>query len=124
MSARHKEIVEQVNAAFARNDVEGFLTHCTDDFVWTMVGDKPLKGKDAIRRFMASGPGEPPTFSVDTLIAEGDVVVAQGDMTMKENGTPRSYSYCDVWHFRGDQLASLKAFMVKTESIAAAAGRA
>lgn len=38
MTARNKEVIEKVNAAFARNDVEAFLSYCTDDFEWTMVG--------------------------------------------------------------------------------------
>ena len=54
MSAKNKEIVEKVNAAFAEGSVEGFLSFCADDVVWTMVGDKTVKGKDAIRQWMAS----------------------------------------------------------------------
>ena len=117
MSLRNKEIIKKVNDAFARNDVESFLTHCHDDFQWTMVGDKPVKGKDAIRKFMASAPPEPPKFTVDTIVADGDIVTCIGDMTMVENGAEVPYSYCDVWRFRGDKLAELRAFVIKTERV-------
>jgi uncharacterized protein len=50
MSAKNKEIVEKVNAAFAEGRIEGFLSFYVDDVVWTMVGDKTVKGKDAIRQ--------------------------------------------------------------------------
>jgi ketosteroid isomerase-like protein len=122
-------VVERINAAFARNDIEGFLVFCTDDFVWTMVGEAPIKGKDAIRRWMANSPPEAPTFSVDTLVVEGDVVVAQGDMTMREDGAPVAYSYCDVWRFRGRQAVELKSFVMRVdraeaeEPLTRAAGR-
>ena len=43
MSAKNKEIVKKVNASFAEGGVEGFLTHCADDVVWTMVGNKTTK---------------------------------------------------------------------------------
>ena len=118
MSARNKEIIRKVNEAFARNDVEGFLAHCHEDFHWTMVGDKPVTGKDAIRKFMASAPPEPPKFTVDTVVADGEFVTCIGDMTMKEDGAEVPYSYCDVWRFRGDKLAELKAFVIKTERVA------
>lgn len=54
MSAKNKEIVEKVNAAFAEGSTEKFLSFCADDVEWTMVGDKAVKGKDAIRQWMAS----------------------------------------------------------------------
>ena len=123
MSARNKEIVENVNAAFARGDTDGFLSFCTDDIVFQIIGDRSVKGQDAIRSWMASGPQGPPTFTVDEVIAEGDVVIARGNMTMKgEDGTPEAYSYCDVYHFRGGQVADLSAYVVKTAAETAASG--
>ena len=115
MSDRNKAVIEKVNAAFERNDVEGFLVHCAGDFQWTMVGAKPIQGKDAIRTFMASGPPEPPQFTVDAMVAEGDIVTCVGDMTMNENGSVVPYSYCDVWRFRGEKIVELKAFVIKTD---------
>ena len=118
MSVNKKAIVEEVNDAFRRGDYEAFLTRCTDDVVWAMVGEAPLRGKEAIRQSMAQGPQEPPVFTVDTLVGDGDVVVAKGEMTMKEpgSGIENDYAFCDVWRFRGDQLASLNAFVIKTSS--------
>ena len=75
MSARNKEVIENVNAAFARNDTEAFLGYCAEEFVWEMVGGERLEGSDAVRTWMASAPPEPPTFSVDGLVAEGHLVV-------------------------------------------------
>ena len=115
MSQRNREVIQKVNDAFAKGDTEGFLSFCTDDVQWTMVGDETVKGKDAIRKWMNSMPAEPPAFTVDNVIAEGDFVVARGDMTMKDkDGTPGSYAFCDVYRFRGDKIAELNAFVVKT----------
>ena len=49
-----------------------------------MVGNKTPRGKQAMRAWMASMDMEPPKFTVDNIIAEGDVVTAYGDMTMKD----------------------------------------
>jgi uncharacterized protein (TIGR02246 family) len=117
MSARNKAIVEKVNAAFAENSMEGFLSFCADDIEWTMVGDKSVKGKEAIRKWMESMDMEPPKFTVDTVIAEGDSVVAHGNMTMKdEDGKTVPYAYCDVYRFRDDKIIKLIAFVIKTEA--------
>ncbi len=126
MSAENKALVQDVNEAMRRGDIEAFLGRCTDDFVWTIVGEEPIAGKEALRRFMAQGPGEPPDFTVESLIADGDVVVARGAMTMPENGRDVPYAFCDVWGVRGDKLSSLHAYVVRTERApkAATAGRA
>lgn len=118
MSARNKAVVEKINEAFARNDVEGFLAHCAEDVSWTMIGEAPVVGKDAIRKWMAQGPAEPPRFTVDTLVAEGDVVAVSGDMTMNESGTVVPYAYCDVWRFKGDRVVDLKAYVIRTAAAA------
>jgi ketosteroid isomerase-like protein len=119
MPLSNKEVINKVNDAFARGDVEEFLNHCSDDFLWTMVGSPSVRGKAAVRAFWAAGPSEPPTFTVDTVVAEGDMVTAIGDMTMEENGKVTPYSYCDVWRFRDGKIAELRAFVIRTEAVAA-----
>lgn len=115
MSAARKAIVEAINEDMRRGDTEGFLSRVPEEFVWTMVGEAPIRGKDAIRQWMAGvGPQEPPDFTVRTVVADGDVVAAMGDMTMAENGVPVSYAFCDVWRFRGDTPVSLDAYVIKT----------
>lgn len=116
MSENNKAILEKANAAIAEGNNEGFLSFCTDDTEWTYVGDKTLKGKDAVRQYMATSYVEPPKFTVDNLIAEGDFVTALGDITMKdEGGKMVHHSYCDVWRFRDGKMVELRAFVIKTE---------
>lgn len=58
MSEKHKSIVKEVSQSFEKNDLEGFLQHCTDDVAWTIVGDTTTKGKDAVRQWMNSMGGD------------------------------------------------------------------
>ena len=117
MSATNKEIVEKVNASFAEGNVEGFLSSCADDVTWTIVGARTVSGKNAIREWMASMDMEPPKFTVDNIIAEGDFVTAFGDMTMKgKDGKTAPYSYCDIYRFRDGKIVELTSFVVKTEA--------
>jgi uncharacterized protein len=116
MSEKNKTTLEKANAAIAAGDIEGFLAFCTDDLQWTMVGERTLEGKEAVRRWMATAYMEPPQFNVIQLIAEDDSVAALGDITVKdEGGKPIHSSYCDVWRFRDGKMAALKAFVVETQ---------
>lgn len=116
MSENNKAILEAANAAIAQGDYEKFLSFCADDTEWTFVGDKTLKGKAAVRQWMATEYVEPPLNVVANLIAEGDFVTALGDLTVKdEDGNAAHYSYCDIWRFRGGKMVELRAFVIKTE---------
>lgn len=117
MELTNKAILEKANAAVTEGDNEGFLSFCTEDTEWTFVGDKTLRGKEAVRQYMATAYVEPPKFMVEHLIAEGEFVTALGKISMKnEDGKMVDYSYCDVWRFRDGKMAELKAFVIETAS--------
>jgi ketosteroid isomerase-like protein len=113
MSSLNKEVLLKANAAVSRGDNEGFLACCTDDLVWSTVGGETLRGKEAVRAWMVDGYAEPPKFTVRELVAEGDLVVALGDIESKDGqGKPVQNSYSDVWRFRDGKMAELRAFVV------------
>ena len=112
----HKELLTKANAAITAGDHEGFLSFCTDDTKWTFVGDRILKGKEAVRQYMATTYIEPPRFNVEHLIADGDFVTAIGTINLKNSdGKMTHYSYCDVWRFQGGKMSELKAFVIEGE---------
>ena len=117
MPVNRKEIVERINQAFAENNLEKVLSFCTDDIVWTMVGDTKKKGKDVIRKWMTAMDPQPPRLTIQETIAEGDSVVARGDMMMQErkNGPSIPYTFCDIYRFAGDKVAELTAFVIRTD---------
>jgi uncharacterized protein (TIGR02246 family) len=110
----NKTVLQKANEAIKTGDNEGFLSYCTDDTEWTFVGERTLKGKEAVRQYMATTYLEPPEFEVDTFIAEGNFVVAVGTIRLKdEEGEELSYRYADVWRFNDGKMAELRAFVVK-----------
>ncbi len=114
MSERNKAILQEANAAITEGNYEGFLAYCADDTEWTFVGEQTLRGKEAVRQRMATNYTEPPTFSVATLIAEGDFVVALGTIQIKDEDDQAAPSaYCDVWRFREGMIAELQAFVIQ-----------
>lgn len=125
MSAKNKEIFTKADAAFAEGSIERFLSFCTDDVVWTMVGDRTVKGKNAIREWMASMDLEPPKFTTENVIAEGDLLTAHGNMTMKDKqGKVVPYAYCDIYRFRDEKIIELTSFVIRTEAKSEARGAA
>ena len=114
MSEENKAILKRANAAVVNRDYEGFLSHCTDDVEWTFVGERTLRGKEAVRQYIRTTYLEPPTFTVARLIAEDDFVTALGDISMKDGtGKVVHSAYCDVWRIRDGKLAELRAFVVE-----------
>ncbi|HEY0818772.1 MAG TPA: nuclear transport factor 2 family protein [Rhizobacter sp.] len=115
MSETNKSILQKANDAIAAGDHEGFLSYCTDDIDWQMVGDISLEGKDAVRQWMSKVYVVPPQFSVSQWIAEGDFVTVLGEITLTDpNGKTTHSSYCDVWQFRAGKMAALRAFAIET----------
>ena len=114
---RIKEIIKSVNASFEQNDPKVFLDHCADDVKWVMAGDDERTGKETIREFMASmGDTKLTELNITSIIAENDSAACYGDMTMDENGTSTSYSYCDVYRFSGEKIKELRSFVVKQKT--------
>lgn len=114
MPETNKAILTQANAWVAKGDYETFLSYCTDDVIWTFVGEQVLRGKEAVRRYMKTTYIEPPTFSVTHLIAEDDFVTVLGDISIKSaTGKVVHSTYCDVWRLRDGKLAELRAFVVE-----------
>lgn len=110
----NKEILQKANAFIADGNYEAFLSYCTDNTEWDFIGDVVLKGKEAVRQYMAKTYIEPPRFEVENLIAEGDFVTAIGNISLKdETGKTTHYSYCDVWEFKDGKMNRLKAFVIE-----------
>jgi ketosteroid isomerase-like protein len=114
MSEKNKATLNEANAAITAGNHEHFLTFCTDDTEWTFVGDRTIKGKQALRQYLAETYAEPPQFHISDMIADGDMLTAVGDITLKnKDGKATRYSYCDVWRFRDGKLFELRAFVIE-----------
>jgi uncharacterized protein (TIGR02246 family) len=110
----NKMVLEKANAAITAGDYEGFLSYCTTDTEWTFVGEQTLRGKEAVRQWMATAYQKPPTFRVERLIAEDDFVTALGTIMLPDDsGQEVEHAYCDVWRFIDGEMAALRAFVLK-----------
>lgn len=109
----NKVVLKTANEAISAGDVEGFLSFCDDDIHWEMMGGNAIQGKEALRQWMKSEYAEPPRFFVTDLVAEGDLVVAIGQIESRNaDGGLALLSYSDVWRFRSGKMVELRAFVV------------
>lgn len=122
MPETNKEIVTKANALLAEGNTEGFLQFFAKDVKWTLLAGEPkvFNGIDAAREFMRESTKEgaaPPAFTVDNLVADGDTVISNGDMTMAgKDGEKVPFAYCDIYKFRDGRIAELLTFIAKTEA--------
>ena len=103
MKTNKKNIIEKVNNAFSQNKPEDFLSLCSENISWRMVGDKTVTGKDEVRKWMATGMGnvgmspEPPIFDITKIIEEDNYATAFGEMKQKKmNSDVVKFSFCDI----------------------------
>lgn len=115
-TAENKETVRRIYAAMQTGDRSVFAASVHPDYVWRLPGHHSwagrFEGHEAIRRDLLV-----PLFSLFateyraeavTLIAEGDVVVAEvrGDV-MTTRGERYDNEYCFVFRFRDGKIAEL-----------------
>lgn len=83
MSTKNKNIVQEVNSAFSKGDLDAFLAYCAYDVRWIMAGSHDMQGHDAIRQFMKDGEGEAaPEINIAQMIGEGNTVLCEGKFNM------------------------------------------
>lgn len=113
MNLKNKEILQEANKAILAGDYEQYLSFCAEDTVWIFIGDQKLTGKSEVRKYMEKTYTEPPQFNVEHLVAEGELVIATGKISIKnEHGKMSTAQYCDVWKFKDGKMSELKAYVV------------
>lgn len=114
-TVENKEIVKKINESFSNNSTEGFLSYCADDIHWTMMGTPAWAGKDAIRKALNNDDyPTPPAFTVDNIIAENDMVVCTGTVSMtKKDGEVTNGAYCDMYKFQGNLVKEMTTYFVE-----------
>lgn len=112
----NKVLLKTANEALEKGDIDGFLSFCTDDTEWVFIGEKTLKGKEAVKQYLEEAYAETTQFTIERMIEEGDFVVQVGEISFEnKNGEVESYLASDIWRFENGKMAELKAFVLKNE---------
>ncbi|UKJ07663.1 nuclear transport factor 2 family protein [Solitalea lacus] len=116
MSAQsNKELIIRLNEFFALGNVNAFLEYCSEDVRWGMMGTTPLVGIESVREAMTAEEfSEPPIINVRNVIAEGDMVMAEGFMSMKKkDGSTFNADFCDIYKLKEGKIKELNSYVVE-----------
>jgi ketosteroid isomerase-like protein len=130
MSQENVEIVRRGYEAFARGDVDGVLDVMDPDIEWApaiapLLGVEPVRGKDALRRFLTHDLAEGfDDFEAKPLLIEdlGDKVLVNISYSARgrASGVPVSLEIFSLLSLRAGKTVSFRDYATKDEALEAA----
>ena len=118
-TSANKATVEAYMEAYARWDHEAVLATLTDDVEWYIPGATTLRGKEAFdAEIEGKGNAGPPRISVDRLIEEDDIVVAEGQVVAaRADGSTVQLVFCDIFFFNDGKISKLTSYLVPVDEL-------
>jgi ketosteroid isomerase-like protein len=130
MSQENVEVVKVANEAFAREGLDRFMEHFTDDVVYRAVENAPdepgpIHGKDAVRAWLQDWIDMLDEFwfeQVELIDAGGDTVVSVERFggRAKRSGIKIDQTEALVYSIRGGKLARCREYATRHEALEAA----
>lgn len=106
MKTQNQELLQNINEAFANNDMDFILKHVTDDIKWTVAGDFLVEGKQDFAEALKSMESEEPyDLKISHIITHGKHAAVDGVMTTTDG---KQYAFCDVYTFSGFKNPKVK----------------
>jgi hypothetical protein len=92
-----KNLLKELNIAFAKNDLGFINENITDDIYWYIIGDKIVQGKDnfaeTLKQMMNSKVTE---IHIRNIITHGSTGAVNGILLLEDN---KSHAFCNVYKF-------------------------
>jgi uncharacterized protein len=125
---RIRDIVDSTYAAYSRGDVEAVLAVMHPDVEWhpppTSVDPQPIRGADAVRRYLEPNFFESQKAEPLAVTVEGDRVLVEARVRAVGAGSGVEIDGM-AWHlyfFREDQVLRFEAYVDREQAMAAFRG--
>lgn len=112
-----KQLLHDLNIAFAKADVAGILTFFTDDIRWHIIGEEDMRGKASVRKALEAmtdvGTRELIIHSIITQEREGAV---SGEIIAENGGR---FAFCDICLFEyaaGKRIQTMTSYTVEIKA--------
>ena len=112
MSEAVEQMVRQAYAAFGAGDFDGYMSACTDDWVFHAPGHNRMsgdyRGRDGLMAIVANvGAMAGASFRevVHDVIANDTHAIVLANHTLERDGKHHEYNTVHVYHLRGGKLA-------------------
>jgi ketosteroid isomerase-like protein len=110
----NKQIAKQfIDNLFVNND-KAYEVLADDVKVnWPGFGMDDIVGKENLRKFLDDGgPDRVLNQNIQNMIAEGDIVIADGNILTEKDGKQEKSHFADVYKVRDGKIVSLCSYMV------------
>jgi hypothetical protein len=106
--------VEDLEVAFAQRDTDFLLDSVADDIHWNIVGEIPIRGKDALQEAIASIPQDCQVTEIiiNHVVTHGKVGAVNG-IIKRQNA--RTYEFCSVYEFsntKGTNVRNITSYII------------
>ena len=108
------KFVEDLEVAFAQRDTGFLLDSIADDIRWNIVGETPIRGKDALKEAIESIPQdcEVTEITINHVVTHGKVGAVNG-IIKRKNG--RACEFCSVYEFssaKGTNVQDITSYII------------
>ena len=109
---------EDVARAISSHHFEAAIPRLADDVVWTLVGEEPLRGKDAILALMEATEAElaatTSEFERFRSIPAGDTVIVDSVAHYVDStGDASTVASCDIYEFAEGQVREIRSYNIE-----------
>lgn len=110
----NKEIIQNVNDAFAAGDTETILSFVADDVRWDVIGFSTANGREEFRREVENEGFEGlPVITITSAIEEGDRVAVEGRvMTKPVGGDPIELYFHNAYRLEAGKIREMRSYLV------------
>lgn len=111
----NKKTVEAYMDAFRKTDRPRILACLTDDVEWWIPGMFEIQGKEAFNEHIVDeGFVDRPVITVERLVEEDDVVVAEGRVKApRADGSHMNLVFCDVFEMKNTKIRRLVSYLME-----------
>lgn len=103
---KKEKLLQKVNEAFAKSDIDFILKNVTEDIEWAAVGDFIIKGKKSFKKALEKmASDEPFQLTINHIITHGYSAAVDGLMKSSDG---KRYAFCDVYEFSGLKNPKIK----------------
>ena len=115
--SENKRTVEAYMDAFRKTDRPRILECLTDDVEWWIPGMFKVQGKEAFNEHIVDeGFVDRPVITIDRLVEEHDVVVAEGSVKApRAVGGQMNLVFCDVFEMRDAKIRRLVSYLMEVK---------
>lgn len=101
-----KELLKNLTIYFVTYDIEKAMEYMDDNVIWTLIGDKPLIGKEQLKAaLLVMNHNKATELTINNIITHGRKAAINGEILMN-NGD--NFGFSDFYEFTNAQKAKVK----------------